>query len=305
MLTDQTRPTIVVLANHKGGSGKSTIAMHIVLAFLKAGRRVGSIDLDGEQRSLTRYIENRMDWSHKTQISLHFPDHHCIESLRPGKTWADGSRISSLVTALATLERNQDVIVIDTAGGGGELNLFALGLADTLVTPINDSFVDLDIIYEMGAEASTLTPSRYAQSVREALEARRTVTKRRTDWIIVRNRLSPLSSRNQREVLEALESIAPKGGFRVASGLTERVVYREFFPCGLTAFDTLEASILGTKPSMSHLLARMEVRSLMNSLDLLPQDDVQPVEQPGFPTAPEWTQPAQVDQTVHLLESLT
>src|SRR5947209_9838592 len=86
MLTDQTRPTIVVLANHKGGSGTSTIAMHIVLAFLKAGRRVGWIDLDGEHRWLTRYIENRMDWSHNTQISLHFPDPHCIESLRPGKT---------------------------------------------------------------------------------------------------------------------------------------------------------------------------------------------------------------------------
>jgi len=268
MQTSPKQPHVVVLANHKGGSGKSTLAMHIIVAFLKAGRRVGAIDLDTDQRSLTRYVENRMDWSNRSKINLSVPDHSCIESV-PSKTSANDSRISALLSRLEMMQRKNDLIVIDTAGGGGELNVFAHGLADTLITPINDSFLDLDVI-DSRREGS---PSPYTETVRKALEARRSVTKRTTDWVVVRNRLSPLSSRNQRDVLYALERIASQAGFRVASGLLERVVYRQFFPTGLTAFDTLEASTLGIKPTLSHLIARMEVRALLSSLLLFPQED--------------------------------
>jgi chromosome partitioning protein len=151
------------------------------------------------------------------------------------------------------------------------LSLFAHGLADTLITPINDSFVDLDVIYTPGVGDEGPSPSRYARTVGAALEARRRVTKERTDWVVVRNRLSPLGSRNERDVGRALESIADKAGFRITTGLLERVVYREFFPIGLTAFDSLEASLLDVKPSMSHLLARQEVRTLISSFNLLPE----------------------------------
>src|SRR5688572_19425182 len=209
MTSERLRPTIVVLANHKGGSGKSTLAMHILIALLRAGRRVGSIDLDHEQRSLTRYVENRMEWSNKNKIPLQIPNHRCVEGWG-AKPESEGSRVSVLVGTLGLMERDHDLIIIDTAGGGGELNHFVHSLADTLVTPINDSFVDLDVIDSIRASA----PARYTASVREALEARRAVTHRSTDWVVVRNRLSPLPSRNQRDVLKALSDISSKTGFR-------------------------------------------------------------------------------------------
>jgi chromosome partitioning protein len=88
------------------------------------------------------------------------------------------------------------------------------------------------------------------------------------DWIVVRNRISPLASRNERSVVEALDKLARSGMFRTTSGLVERVVYREFFPLGLTTFDSFETSLLGVKPSMSHVLARLEVRQLITALGL-------------------------------------
>ena len=266
------RPTIVVLGNHKGGSGKSTLAMHIITAFLKAGIRIASIDLDHEQRSLTRYIDNRRDWANKAKIELELPTHHCIGDFGPKESGSDDSAYAAaLIGLLSSLEPNHDLIVLDTAGGSGQLNLLVHSLADTLVTPINDSFLDFDVIYHLGsAQDPTPTPSRYAQSVAAALAARRKVTGQPTDWIVVRNRLSPLGSRNEREVLKAIERIADTAGFRTVPGLLERAVYREFFPLGLTAFDSLEASVLGVKPSPSLLHARQEVTALINALNVVP-----------------------------------
>jgi chromosome partitioning protein len=272
------RPTIVVLGNHKGGSGKSTLAMHIIVAFLKAGMRVASIDLDREQQSLTRYIENRRKCAEKCQIELDLPTHHSAGAFSATNLPStDPAGTAALRQLLSVLEHDHDVIVVDTPGGSGQLSLLAHALADTLITPINDSFLDLDVIYSPGSEQESSAPrSPYAQTVAAAIAARKRVTGRPIDWIVVRNRLSPLGSRNDRDVLKALEGIAERAGFRIVSGLLERVAYREFFPVGLTAFDSLEASILGVKASISHLLARNEVTSLVNSLNVLHRTGEEP-----------------------------
>jgi chromosome partitioning protein len=272
------RPTIVVLGNHKGGSGKSTLAMHIIVAFLKAGMRVASIDLDREQQSLTRYIENRRKCAEKCQIELDLPTHHCAGAFSATNLPStDAAGTAALSKLLSALEHDHDVIVVDTPGGSGRLTLLAHALADTLITPINDSFLDLDVIDRAGSEPDpSASRSPYAQTVAAAIAARKRVTSRPIDWIVVRNRLSPLGSRNDRDVLKALEGIAERAGFRIVPGLLERVAYREFFPVGLTAFDSLEASILGVKASISHLLARNEVTSLVNSLNVLPRTGEDP-----------------------------
>jgi chromosome partitioning protein len=54
---------IVVLGNEKGGSGKSTTAMHLAVALLRQGKRVGTIDLDARQGTFSRLIENRESFS--------------------------------------------------------------------------------------------------------------------------------------------------------------------------------------------------------------------------------------------------
>ena len=53
-------------------------------------------------------------------------------------------------------------------------------------------------------------------------------------------------------------------GFRAVDGFAERVVYREFFPRGLTALDDLDEETLGTRPSLSHVTAREEVETLLD-----------------------------------------
>jgi chromosome partitioning protein len=270
MFSFETGAQIILLGNQKGGSGKSTLSMHIAVALLQRGHRVASIDLDYEQRTLTRYIENRRITASTRDYKLKVPEHICIDDLsHRGIKWNDTDRINALSEVLRSYQGICDFILIDTPGNGSPLTVFAHGLADTVITPVNDSFVDLDVIFSMGPTPDTiLKPSRYAETIQKAFEARRAISKRDPDWIIVRNRISPLSSRNERGVVQALETLEKRGKFRAVSGLIERVVYREFFPLGLTTFDSFETSQAGVKPNVSHVLARLEVRQLVSALGL-------------------------------------
>ena len=54
-----TQPHFIVFANEKGGTGKSTTAVHTAIALAASGHRVAALDLDGRQRTMTRYLENR------------------------------------------------------------------------------------------------------------------------------------------------------------------------------------------------------------------------------------------------------
>jgi chromosome partitioning protein len=68
---------VIVVANEKGGSGKSTVAMHIAVALVKSGQRVATIDLDARQKSFTHFIENRRAWARQIARDLQIPDHFC------------------------------------------------------------------------------------------------------------------------------------------------------------------------------------------------------------------------------------
>jgi chromosome partitioning protein len=281
------RPHIVVVGNHKGGSGKSTVAMHIIVALLKAGKRIGSFDLDLTQQTLTHYIENRWAWGRQNDLPLELPDHHAIASDATERAEREeSSDIAWFTTELAKIEEDGscDFIVIDTPGGSHHLSLVAHAMADTLVTPINDSLVDLDVIVTVGPSRNEEPqPSRYAQTVARALEGRRGVCGRPTDWVVVRNRMATLASHNQRQVSELIEAVRGKLGFRTARGLCERLVYRELFAVGLTAFDRIDKAVLGVKPSPTNLVARLEVRDLVEQIGLLPKQA--PPAKPGETSA--------------------
>ena len=257
-------PHVVVIGNHKGGCGKSTVAMHLIVSLLKEKRRVASFDLDLTQQTLTRYIENRTEWSRMHRVPLELPDHCPIAEASVTAPHPDATDASVFTSTLAALPAGYDFVVIDTPSGENHLSLLAHALADTLVTPINDSFVDLDVIGTM-APSNDFKPrrSRYAEMVALASERRSLVSTRSTDWVVVRNRLPRLMSRNQRQVGEMLEVIAPELGFRTARGLSDRVIFREFFPVGLTAFDPLDENRLGLKANLAHVMARSEGRDLM------------------------------------------
>lgn len=261
---------VVVLGNEKGGSGKSTTAFHIAIALLKAGQRVATIDLDARQKSLTHYVENRAAWSRRTGLTLELPHHIHVAlgaSMSIGEN--EASEFSQFSQAINAVERSFDFVVIDTPGTDNYLMRLAHSMADTLITPINDSFVDFDVLGTVDPATYWVTgESHYAKMVREARRHRRQIDGASTDWIVVRNRLSLLSSRNKQLIAEGLNTLASTVGFRAVDGFAERVVYRELFPRGLTALDDLNSETLGTRPNMAHVTAREEVMTLLRHLKL-------------------------------------
>src|SRR6516225_6864577 len=264
-------PHVVVIGNQKGGTGKSTFAMHIIVALLKAGNRVASFDLDLNQLTLTRYLGNRHEWVRNHEQKLELPDHY------PVTEEVHGSPLRRFISRLRKIGRahKHDFIVIDTPGGVQHLSLIVHGMADTLITPINDSLVDLDVLVAMEQSDLEPQPSVYAKMVWRALEARRKVNGRTTDWIVVRNRLESVESSNQRQITQVLDVIQRRVGFRIASGLLERAVYREFFAAGLTVFDQVEEFTSATDSNRPELLARLEVQNLIREIGLIEEADLE------------------------------
>jgi chromosome partitioning protein len=262
---------VIVVGNEKGGSGKSTVAIHIAVALMKAGQRVATVDLDSRQRSLTHYVENRRAWSQHRGRNIGSPDHFCLESRSETPVVEDrAARCQALTEAVAELASEHDFIVIDTPGHDNDLARLAHSMADTLVTPLNDSFVDFDVLATVDAETFAVTgTSHYAQMVEEARCQHQLLQNAATDWIVLRNRLSTFgSSRNKRLVGAGLQELSQKLNFRLIDGLAERVIFREFYPRGLTAVDDLDELTLGTRPTMSHATARVEMETLLDAIGL-------------------------------------
>jgi chromosome partitioning protein len=249
----------IVFANEKGGTGKSTTAVHVAVALAYLGARVGSLDLDPRQRTMHRYIENRLATLEKRRLTLPTPQ---CEVFR-------GETQEELLTAISRLEATCDFLIIDNPGRDDPFARIAVENADTLVTPMNDSFVDFDLIGQVDAETFKVRKlSFFAELIWEARlkRSRMTIEGQRPemDWIVVRNRTGHVEARNMARLQKALTEMAKRVGFRVTSGLSERVIYRELFPSGLTLLDKGHLGELGT----SHLVARQELRSLVKALNL-------------------------------------
>ena len=266
---------VIVCGNEKGGSGKSTTAMHIAIALLRAGHSVATVDLDGRQLSLTRYIENRRRWARNMRIPLAMPRHfHVPPAVKDTVAEAESDEFRQLTDGLSEIEDNHDFVVIDTPGSDTFLSRLAHRIADTLITPMNDSFIDFDVLAKIDPISNEIIDhSQYASSVRDARRQRRQTDNVIVDWVVVRNRMATITSRNERKIDQCLRTLSMQLGFRLADGISERVVFREFFPIGLTALDDFEEHVLGGKPTLSHLAARQEIRQLLSALKL-PTDEV-------------------------------
>jgi chromosome partitioning protein len=265
------RARVIVVANEKGGSGKSTIAMHIAIALLKAGENVATIDLDSRQKSFTHYIDNRRAWAAQVGRDLGIPEHFCLEgALDVPNTESRAENCRTLTEAVGSLSESCNYLVIDTPGHDSYLVRLAHAIADTLITPLNDSFVDFDVLGTVDPASFGVTgTSHYAQLVEDARSQRQLLDNVAVDWIVLRNRLSTFgSSRNKRFVGDALAELSRKLNFRFVDGLAERTIFREFYPRGLTAVDDLDELTLGTRPTMSHATARLEVENLLAAIGL-------------------------------------
>lgn len=289
-VTLETRPHIVVIGNEKGGSGKSTAAMHIIVGLLREGYRVGAVDLDARQATLTRYIEARAVTAAKRGVSLPLPELRTVHASRAEtRRVAEAEDEAALREAIAGLARETEFIVIDCPGSDTFLARRAHALADTLITPINDSFIDFSMLAIVDPDdRRVVRPSVYAELVWEARKARFASDRGRFDWIVMRNRLGAREARNQRNVGVMLEELAKRIGFRIVRGFGERVIFRELYLQGLTLMDLKEAGISGSL-SLSHVAARQEVRSLLAAIRKGPPGDVWDLKRSGaerLPLAP-------------------
>lgn len=263
------RPHILVFGNEKGGSGKSTTAMHMAIAASQRGHRVACIDLDGRQRSLSRYLENRTRYGEANGINLAIPTHGVV-TRSDATTVEDAKRDerSRFDALLIDLAKTHDLIIIDCPGADTYLARYAHAHADTLVTPVNDSFVDVDLLAKVDADGRKIVGlSPYSEMVFEARKWRAQADRGQIDWVVLRNRVASLRARNKARVEDVLQQLTNRLGFRFVPGLSERVVYRELFPKGLTLMDLRDApghNMGGL--TMSHVAARAEVRKLFEAL---------------------------------------
>jgi len=261
---------LIVVGNEKGGSGKSTTAFHLSIALLYQGYRVATIDVDSRQQTFTNYVKNRRRWAAANAVRLPNATHFHLPRWRAdSRKEAERAEFELFGQAISEVEDQVDFIVVDTPGFDTNLARLAHSLADTLVTPINDSLIDLDVIAHFDpATGEARELSHYARLVQRARSERLSVDGHNVDWVLVRNRISMLSSRNTRTVQSVLDKVANRLGCRVTDGIADRVIFRSLFPYGLTVFDPLDESILGGVPPLSHVSARQEYRMLVDSLNL-------------------------------------
>jgi chromosome partitioning protein len=254
------QPHFIVFANEKGGTGKSTTAVHTAIALAASGHRVGALDLDNRQRTMTRYLENRDSTMRRLERQLPQATHQVLEHLNE----------EALAEAIGRLSEVADVIVIDTPGRDDAIARSAILRADTLVTPMNDSFVDLDLIGQVHPENYKITrPSFYAELIWNSRTQRAKQTGKGVDWVVLRNRLQHIESHNLKRVGAALDELARRVGFRVIPGLGERVIYRELFPKGLTLLDLQQLGEVG----LGHITARQELREMISGLGIPGQEE--------------------------------
>lgn len=245
----------IVFANEKGGTGKSTTAVHVAIALASRGARVSCLDLDSRQRTLYRYLENRRETMERRGITLPMPDFDVFEQESQEK----------LEAQIAEAEAESDFLIFDTPGRDDKYARFVATRANTLVTPINDSFVDFDLIGKVDAENFKVRKlSFYAELIWEARMARAKTDGVTIDWVVLRNRLHNMEARNQQRMTDAIAELSKRAGFRAIPGLNERVIYRELFPSGLTLVDKGHLGSLAT----AHVIARQELRELVGALAL-------------------------------------
>ncbi|SCW62784.1 chromosome partitioning protein [Sphingobium faniae] len=253
---------LIVFANEKGGTGKSTTAVHTAIALAALGHRVGIIDLDPRQRTVTRYMENRGETAHRRGINLPTPDFAVLK----------GDSIEALEEESAAIAQDKDFLIVDTPGRDDAFARHMAARANTLVTPMNDSFVDFDLIGQVDAETFKVRRlSFYSELIFEARKSRAKADGASIDWVVLRNRVQHHDARNKKRVGDALMELSRRVGFRVIPGLSERVIFRELFPSGLTLLDKGHLGELG----VSHIAARQELREMVSGLALPERADVQ------------------------------
>lgn len=258
------RGRCVVVGNEKGGSGKSTTVINLIFGLMDRGHSVICVDLDFRQKTLTRFLECRMAYADAKGKQLPMPDIRRFSPSALGTVAsARGAELSRFDTFMKGLVHAADYIVIDTPGNDTVLGMHAHSHADVLVTPINDSFIDLDVIARLSPlDLHVAGPGHYTESVWEQRALKQARDNGDMEWLVLRNRLASLESNNKRSMDTVIDELVERFQFTALPGFGERVIFRELFLKGLTLFD-VTASEGDLKRAMSHVAAKHEVRNLL------------------------------------------
>jgi chromosome partitioning protein len=261
---------VIVVGNEKGGAGKSTLSIHIAVALMKSGYKVACIDLDTRQQTMTRFFENRASWSGHAGRRIELPRHCAMGRGESSDVKAnEAQEFSAFARAIGEVEHDFEFVVIDTPASDSYLMRLAHSLADTLVSPLNDSYIDMDVFSRVHHDRKRRGGvAHYADLVMQARRKRRIVDSGVIDWVMVRNRMATLTSNNARQISVSIGRLSQELGFRVADGLHDRVIFRELFPIGLTALDPIEAGVNHGALTSSQISARREIEALVAALAL-------------------------------------
>jgi chromosome partitioning protein len=261
--------SVIVIGNEKGGAGKSTIAIHTAVALLHGGAKVAVLDLDLRQQTMGHFFANRAAWLAANKAVAPMPMVHPISADGAALAKApDAEAVARFEQAFAEAGEGADFVIIDTPGADTAISRTAHGLADLIVTPMNDSFVDFDMLGVVDPVTLDLTRhSLYSETVWNSRKVRAAKDRKMIDWVVLRNRLATTEARNRKRLDERVNALSRKVGFRIGPGLRDRVIYRELFPFGLTIAD-LSPQIRPVSMSLQHVAARQELRALMSALGL-------------------------------------
>ncbi len=244
---------VITVANEKGGVGKSTVAFHLAVALADTGHKVLAIDLDRRQQTLTRTLTNRGGTAKRLGVRLPLPRHLVLQQ-------QSGAQ---LCQEIARAGWDCDYVVIDAAGHDSPIARRAIALADLLVSPVNSSFADLDLLGRFHPVSNKLLgPGCFSAMVTELRSARAEAGLPVLDWLVLQNRKRRETSKNQDRVDAALRRLAPRLDFRLGAGLFERVAYRELFLLGLTHLDLKRIPEL----ARTKTVATSEVSALLDDL---------------------------------------
>jgi chromosome partitioning protein len=263
------RPHVIVIGNEKGGCGKTTTSIHITMALLYYGYQVSSIDIDARQRSFTNFIENRRRTIQSKNILLPMPSHFVLNKSKVDAGLdARNDEKNRFIQCIKRAAEGKQFIIIDAPGNDTYLSRLSHSFADTIITPINDSFIDLDVVAKINPETFKVDmPGLYSEMIWEAKLYRAKRSRGEIDWILMRNRLSHIDAKNKQNMVRALNNVSRRLGCKLAVGFSERVIYRELFLKGLSLLDVLEDNV-GIQPKVGHIKARQELREFVKSLNL-------------------------------------